>query len=94
MRKSLVCPKCEGRKIWRVEHVRTPAMTSSGRPSEVGVLVAGSVWRGYKAIGGYETFSCARCGYTEWYAHGLEELRHDPAQGIHLIDNEPEGGLR
>ena len=95
MRKSLVCPKCEGRKIWHVEAARTPAMTAGYKsPSDIGVAVRGSTWRGFRAVGGYETFTCAGCGYTEWYAHGLEDLRDDPDQGVHLIDNEPNAGLR
>ena len=95
MRKTLQCPKCDGRKLWRVEHAATPGLQAGGRgPSPVGIAVVGSVWRGFKALGGYETFTCAACGYTEWYAHGVESLEENAKEGVHFIDTEPEGGLR
>ena len=37
--------------------------------------------------GRFETFTCGRCGYTEWYAR----IAKDPAESkyVRLIDNEP-----
>ena len=40
-----------------------------------------------------EMFACARCGFAEMYAD-TSDLAPNPKLGVHLIDNEPEGGLR
>lgn len=47
-----------------------------------------------EAVGALEAFICKACGYTEWYANGLEQLEPDADAGIQLIDNRPKAGLR
>ena len=91
MRKSLQCPKCEGRKLWRIEEVGEHGHANAAVPFAVSMQK--SFWTG-KGVGRYETFICAGCGYTEWYAYELEALKHDPKKGVHFIDDEPESGLR
>jgi predicted nucleic-acid-binding Zn-ribbon protein len=90
MKKSLMCPKCEGRQIWRIDTVKVRTAPS---PTNL-PLVVRSTWRGLESSGGFEAFICNGCGYTEWYAHGLDELKHDPQEGVQLIDNRPTPGLR
>jgi predicted nucleic-acid-binding Zn-ribbon protein len=95
MKKTLVCPKCEGRVLWRIESMRIPTYDQqsmkaafSGAPAPLALTVR-SGWSGHQTAGGFETFICKACGYTEWYAHGLEELVADEKNGVQLIDNRP-----
>jgi predicted nucleic-acid-binding Zn-ribbon protein len=95
MKKTLVCPKCEGRVLWRIESMRLPANDQqtlkaaiSGAPAKLPIHVR-SAWSGFASQGGFEVFICKACGFTEWYAHGLEELSPDEKNGVQLIDNRP-----
>lgn len=90
MRKTLICPKCEGRKLWHIENVQE--LTEMG-PKPIRVAFNQTLFRA-KPLGFFEAFICAGCGYTEWYAHGIEEMRPSAKDGIHFIDNEPGAGLR
>jgi hypothetical protein len=49
---------------------------------------------GFKPIGGFETFICRGCGYTEWYADNAAAIEPDEKLGIRLLDTEPKAGLR
>ena len=94
MKKTLQCPKCDSRKLWRIE-----TMVERGHRADqthpMALTVEHRRWTlGEKATGTFETFICAECGYTEWYASGLDKLEAAPGKGVHFIDNEPEGGLR
>ena len=100
MKKTLECPKCSGRELWRVDTVKVPAIdqssikaafTSQPAPLPLQVKLG---WRGMSTVGGFEAFICAACGFTEWYAHGLGELQADEKAGIQHIDSTPRGGLR
>ena len=101
MKKTLVCPKCEGRQIWRIDEMKLPQQDASsmraawsGAPIKVPITVHRR-WSGtFDLNGGFEAFICKACGYTEWYAHGLDELQPDEKNGVQLIDNTPRGGLR
>ena len=31
---------------------------------------------------------CKRCGFTEWYAHGLDDMKPDEPNGVFLLDGE------
>ena len=101
MKKTLICPKCEGRKIWRI-----PRMVERGQggwngvhplpvvsaPAEVLGLALGQGFEGT-----FELFSCASCGFCEMYAHGLNKLAEDTyldPEIAQLIDNTPESTLR
>ena len=38
---------------------------------------------------------CAACGYTAFWSHSFEKLKHNPDGGAHFIDATPEqGGFR
>jgi predicted nucleic-acid-binding Zn-ribbon protein len=94
MRKTLQCPKCEGRKLWRIEEMRERG-PSHAHTEPLGLDLVQKRWvGGMTSRGTFETFICAGCGYTEWYAHGLEKLEADEKRGVHFIDTEPDGGLR
>jgi protein-disulfide isomerase len=93
LKKDLLCPHCHGRKFWRIEKMQL-AIPAQSRAQHVPVAISGTIWRGYDPHGHFEAFTCAECRYTEWYAQGIEELKHDPQNGVHFIDNEPQAGLR
>ena len=92
MKRDLICPTCDGREIWRIETMkeRGPGVDAV---APVGVLLE----RGFFAThahGTFETLICKHCGFTEWYAKAIGGLKHDPANGVHLLDNriESKGG--
>lgn len=108
MKISLACPKCESRRLWRVEklkyvdHVQQSATSRPLRlalarkvanPPEQGALQR--IWHGsqdsYDA-GVIDAYVCAQCGYTELYARDIEELEHNPEDGVHLIDTTAQRG--
>ena len=87
LKREKVCPQCHHRKVWHIAKVQD--FEAKELPIAVDVR-----WSGAHHHGGFETFICAGCGWTEWYAIELNELREDPSNGVHLIDNEPKAGLR
>jgi predicted nucleic-acid-binding Zn-ribbon protein len=88
MKKTLQCPKCEGREIWRIEQMLERGHGS--RPEPFAVMLEPAFWTGSVPHGTFEAFICKACGYTEWYAKNIEFLREDPANGVHLIVNDSE----
>jgi predicted nucleic-acid-binding Zn-ribbon protein len=86
MRKTLTCVKCNGRKVWHIAPVRERGQQY--RPSPLGPAYEKNVWGQFRNTGAFEVFICVGCGYTEWYTTELDQLRHDPQNGITLIDNE------
>ena len=92
MKASGICPKCKGRKFWRIETVQEHG---HGGFAPLPVAVVQS-WGGLnrELMGKFETVICAGCGFTEWYAMQLDQLREEPTRGIYFVDNEPKAGLR
>ena len=86
MKKTLTCPKCEGRKLIHVERMKLPVTVDAD-----GFLTRAA---SLPTIGGFETFICHSCGYTEWYADAAETIEPDEKLGIQLIDNTPKATLR
>jgi hypothetical protein len=66
-------------------------LKNEGAPMAVAVEAK---WTGLDGHGAFEAFICGACGFTEWYAIGLDELKADPNAGVYFIDNEPKVGLR
>ena len=89
----MLCPQCESRKLWRIDTVEVPTSSNMSQHQPLGVVMHGSFF-GPRPVGKFEAVICAKCGFTEWYAVGLEELQPDPTHGVHFIDNEPKAGLR
>ena len=85
MKKSLTCPKCAGKKIWRVEQVNERP-DGATHPQALAVQYFGGTQRGYHAAGHFEVFICGECGFAEWYAADLVDLKPDDRHGVHLID--------
>lgn len=82
------CPKCNGRRIWRIQEFQTESDTTKGWTLPV-VYGRRTATGGEQSVGTFDAWICAKCGYTEWYASGLEALTADPDKGVHLIDAEP-----
>jgi hypothetical protein len=96
LKRDKICPQCESRKLWHIEKMRTlshrhGSISNEGAPMAVQVE---SRWTGLKPQGQFEAFICNGCGFTEWYATGLDELKANPGEGVYFIDNEPKVGLR
>jgi predicted nucleic-acid-binding Zn-ribbon protein len=106
MRTHSRCPKCNGTKLYVVENRQPESDSSNGiavlrvaTPSidhdEVGAK-NGSRYR--TEVGSFETWICAGCGYTEWYAkdpeHLLEKLAKRRDSGVRVVDGAPETPYR
>jgi predicted nucleic-acid-binding Zn-ribbon protein len=100
MKKTLICPKCEGRVLWRIDTLKLPVQDQSSFRNALSVspvplpVQVDAKWSGFATTGGFEAFICKGCGYTELYAYGIDDLLPDDNLGIQLIDNQPRGGLR
>jgi len=103
LKRDLTCPHCGRRKFWRIEKIQERTVwpdfpAEEGRvadlheepaPLAVVLKVRG---RHFESLGRFETWICNACGFTEWYAQGLERLRADPEEGVHLLDFEKQEG--
>jgi hypothetical protein len=99
MRETNSFPKCKGRRIWHIEKVHSDSDVRGGRPLRVVLERKISDPRGKAqrnwlssarvSFGYLDLFVCARCGFAEWYASGLDGLVHCPEEGVHLLDAEP-----
>ncbi|WP_437905595.1 hypothetical protein WME95_46185 [Sorangium sp. So ce327] len=98
MKTSRQCPKCQSRKLWVVERVEQPdceyAKTNPLHVTSKYVLtgtteVVGAATALVKA-GTFETWICALCGFTEWYARdaneALAKLASQPGSRVHYLD--------
>ena len=89
LKRDLVCPNCDGRSLWRIEHM-TERAAGTNTPQPLGVVLEPRFFGPAISHGTFETLICARCGFTEWYAKELSRLNHDPVNGIHFIKNDVE----
>jgi predicted nucleic-acid-binding Zn-ribbon protein len=100
MRTSETCPKCGSRKIYVVDDVHH-AHPEHGYPMRFRVTSARLHPSGVPApddhptwvsAGQWQIYVCARCGYTEWYAHALRELATlaDTTGAVRVIDRSSE----
>lgn len=99
MKRSLQCPKCDGKRLWVVERFRVPSETAAGAELPV---VTHQDGKGIFAItrsapqGRFDLWVCGGCGYSELWAAGIEGLRPNPEAGVRLVDStvEPAGPFR
>ncbi len=103
MKNSRQCPKCQSRKLWVVQKVEQPRGESWGTtPLHVTsqYILTGStdiVSAATELVnaGFFETWICALCGFTEWYARDanqtLAQLASQPGSKVHYIDGESAG---
>lgn len=92
MKNSLQCPKCNGRKVWLIERLKSDDGYSNTKGEVVPVVKnRGGSERG-AAIGHYDSYICAACGYAELWASGFRALEPDEANGVVLLDGEHTSG--
>jgi predicted nucleic-acid-binding Zn-ribbon protein len=78
IKRNLECPNCGDRVFLHFQD------KTSGELSRVDVQWC--LWWDPGGSGSFEVFVCKSCGFTEWYAHGVSDIRADPDRGIHVID--------
>lgn len=90
MKDSRQCPKCQSRRLWAIQPLKTIHEYSPGTlPLHLDYdQVAGSSFltRHKNRVGTLDAWICAQCGYTELWASGLKDLEHAPERGIRLIE--------
>jgi len=101
MRTHQRCPKCTGTKLYvctnhqpdgdNANYVHPLHVTAIEVPAKKLGVTHGTLFRTH--VGSYETWICASCGYTEWYArdpaHLLEKLSKLPDSGVRVVDSTP-----
>jgi len=82
MQSTQTCPKCSGKKFAVTDEFRHPDQESSNmtRPFPAITIIAHRVdqvrtgpWA-RETLGSFETWICLGCGYTEFYARGIEQV--------------------
>jgi len=99
MRTHSRCPKCNGTKLYVCENQQPDddSVNCINRFVIVAVPFSqedtgskhGSEYRTH--VGTYETWICAGCGFTEWYAqdpeHLLEKVSKMRGSGVRVVDS-------
>jgi predicted nucleic-acid-binding Zn-ribbon protein len=75
------CDRCRGSERVRVETIRE----AGALPRPLPVVLDAWLWFLSREHGRFSIEICRRCGYTEWFARGLEGLKEDLARGIRLV---------
>lgn len=99
MKNSGQCIKCKGQTLWIIDEVQQPdpdsltrgfTMVVTSREVECGKDASVKWWDAPLAAktirvsaGAFQVVVCAACGYTEWYAYNLENLKNMP--GARLV---------
>lgn len=106
MRTHSRCPKCNGTKLYvctnhqpdddGLNYVHAMTITAVTIPQSQTGSSYGTSFRTH--AGTYETWICAACGYTEWYAqdreHMLQKLATIPESGVRIVDGDPKAPYR
>lgn len=107
MKQTNACPKCASTKLFVVGEVQQKLRGDSGSNevvpiraavAEVSVRSPGifgdSYERRIREAGGYETWICAGCGFTEWYATNLKQLDAlaNASSAVRVIERAEDGG--
>jgi hypothetical protein len=101
MKRTHICPKCDGRRIWVVEPFRVPSETARGAvlsvvPHQEDAKAGFFGMSRVNSVGRLDLYVCAGCGYSELYALDFENLRADNQTGVRLLDasSAPAGPFR
>jgi predicted nucleic-acid-binding Zn-ribbon protein len=78
MRTTATCPKCSGKKVIVAELRHRNAIDDNmeriDRVPVVGFVVPGFLTTTINFLGRFESWICAACGYTEFYAKDLGDV--------------------
>lgn len=104
MKTSHQCPKCQSRKLWVVENAEQPLCDGGGtktlRVASGDVLTGNTDDEGPPLetvhAGTFETWTCAICGFTEWYARDANQAlarlaSHPWRPKVRYVDGEATG---
>jgi len=86
MRSTMTCPKCNARKIWRIEKFQTESDSTNGWTLHV--VYQRALGGDKENIGQFDCYICATCGYSEFYAQNLHGLVHAPHAGVTFWDGD------
>ena len=97
MRTSRRCVKCQCPRLWHVDPVLIPDSDSSNAldllpaVSRAASGAASGGEFGKRVVAGrFEMWICVACGYTEWYAHEVNDmlawLSRNPKAGVRYYD--------
>lgn len=88
LKRDLLCPHCEGRSVWHIAqmHERGEAGSFERPIQPFNVVLHEKFFKLYNGIGTFETYICKQCGFTEWYAQGIDQLEVDLEKGVRLIE--------
>jgi hypothetical protein len=106
MKISQRCPKCSGTRLYVcVNHQPDPESSNgvnlfrvftANIPQAASGAKDGTSYRTH--VGDYETWICAACGFTEWYArdpeHLLQKLSTMKSSGVRVVDSQPQTPFR
>jgi len=84
MRTTATCPKCSGKKI-----VVTELRVARPSVSRIPAAAYDVAWRLPEEAGGFESWICAACGYTEFYAKDLgdvDRLAAEHPKDVRIVD--------
>lgn len=100
MKRDHRCPKCESGQLWliREARMRDPRFSNIVRP--IHVMAANFDPHRMQVdtsssfeVGTFEVWICAECGFTEWYANGVNEALADlsrfPETGVLFFNGHP-----
>jgi hypothetical protein len=90
------CLKCDNRRLWVIDKVSQPELDSSNRvwPMAVGAREGQFLTSDRIAVGSFQLIVCAECGYSEWYARDIDNLKHLPGAYMIGADADKSGPYR
>ena len=94
MKNQLICPKCQGRRFYSVQHATIPAHDSANGSEPL--TVARGRMDGGRYQADVEAWVCSRCGFTELYTTPLANLEHMARMGkgnVRIVDATAQGGI-
>jgi predicted nucleic-acid-binding Zn-ribbon protein len=74
------CRSCKGRLFFRVQQVR-----ERGSGANVFHVAWQKTAAGLQGVGYFSVEVCAKCGFSEWFARDLHELKSDPERGVLVV---------
>ena len=99
MKHTQRCPKCDSRKMWRIQWLGAAENSAPGGWTSTTSTIRLAARRKRQSgddytAGGVDIYACAECTYSELWSRGLDELEHNPDEGVELIDATPKGTYR
>ncbi len=85
------CPKCGGTQFLIIDPVRQKACDADNLAYSASVIALPQKgWASVVCTGTFRAEVCEQCGFTEWYATGLDPhavsaILADPASGVRRV---------